>query len=230
MTENETTSGAGQANAQAQPDAASTGQQVQSGAGDRGTGQGSPGITDYLSRPDVKYEIKYVVGIFAVVGLGFGLTGFVFNDVLIGGATESGGEGENLIAGMLTILSIVGILTVATMSGTIISVFTSREIRSKFDDLKPAYVAAGAGNGVGCVVMMIVTAVILSFTISTESSGGGAGAGGGGTEGGVSLLSLGDLIVPIIALAIPVVVVSLATVYLEQRLRYTPEGGAATAD
>lgn len=216
MTENETKSGAGQT--KTQPDAASTGQ-AQSGAGDHVQTQNGPGITDYLSRPDVKYEIKYLIGIFAVIGLGFGLTGFVFNDVLIGGTADTSGDGGSFVAGMLTLISIIGILTMATMSGTIISVFTSRELRSKFDAVKPTYVAAAAGNGAGFLGMMLVTAIILSITISTGGGGGGNGGGGGG--GGPSLLELGDLLVPFIALAIPVVIVSLATVYLEDELRYS---------
>lgn len=226
MTEQDTASGSGQP----QTDTAST-QQVQSGAGDHVQTQNGPGITDYLSRPDVKHEIKYLIGIFAVIGLGFGLTGFVFNDILIGGATDSSSEGGSFVAGMLKFLSIVGILTMATMSGTLVSVFTSRELREKFDAIKPTYVAAATGNGAGYIVMMVVTALILSLTIDT-GGGGSGGSGGGSAEGGVSLLNLGDLLVPIIALAIPVVIVSLATVYLQTELRYSNRANAApqTAD
>lgn len=170
-------------------------------------------VGDILSRPDVKHQVKYAVGLFAVVGVGFGLTGFVFTDILIPGIAGASGDSTSgaLLGGLLTVFSLLSILVVAALSGPILGVTTALRVEKVFEADRVAYVTSAVGTAAGYVAMLLITVLVLSLTGST-SGGGSTGSSTGG------LVNLGDLIVPIIALAIPVGIVGAATVYVHRAL------------
>lgn len=192
----------------------STDNQPTTGTRER-AGSSKESIGDILSRPDVKHQIKYAVGIFGIVGLGFGLTGFVFTDILIPGVTSSSGStgstGSSLFGGFLTIFSLLSILVLAALSGPILGVISALRVDEAFDTDRVAYVTSASGNVAGYVVMLVVTVLMLSVTGST-----GGGSSTGDATGG--LFNLGDLLVPFVALSIPVGVVGALTVYLRREL------------
>lgn len=204
------------------------------------TGQPQPthqqaGLAATLSRPEVKRNIKYAVGIFSIVGLGFGLTGFVFNDILLPAAFGTGGEegasSQSLVDPFFQLITIFGIVIMATLSGSIVGAISSFRVADRIENNQAAYLASGLGNAVGFVAMLVVTVLVLSATVSVGGSGSGTGTSSGGSSAG-SLLNLGDLLVPIVALSIPVAIVGLATVVLHRRLDTPsrPEPSGPTAD
>lgn len=168
-------------------------------------------VSEHLSRPDVKAQIKYVVGLFAIVGLGFGLTGFAFTDVLIPGLSEGDGGSASTGASAIVVLML---LLLTTLSGPILGLITSLRIANEVEDTA-AFVTSAVGNAIGYVAMMLVTVLILIATVTTGSDTTGTSSN--------SMLDLGDLLIPIIVLSIPVAIVGVTTVWLHRKMMDSPQ-------
>lgn len=181
-------------------------------------------VTALLSRPAVKHQIKYTLAVFGLLGLGFGLTGFVFTDILIPGVTGGGSQGASasatgesggsLTGALLSFVALTGVVVVTALSGSIVALVCGLRVADRLEDTRSAYAASGVGTALGYVVMVTLTVLVLS---SVAGSSGGAAGG---------LLSLGDVLVPSGLLALPVALVGLGTVYVADEF----EGQAPVAD
>ena len=183
-----------------QPGQAQSGQ-VQPGQGGQGQpGQGraqqvqtGPSATDVLSRPAGQSVVKYVVGIFAIVGVGIGLTAVLANSLL--------GDASSGYLGGIIVLMAFG---VAVFGGSILAAVIGLQDFLQIGEVdSQTYVLAFASNAAGFVVMGIIVAIFVSIAMG---SGGGAGGTGGG--------DLGNYIVSAIVMAIPAGLVGAGVTWL----------------
>ncbi|RXK48629.1 hypothetical protein [Halorientalis pallida] len=168
--------------------------QAQPGRGRPQQVQTGPSATDVLSRPDGQSVIKYVVGIFAVVGVGIGLTGVLADSLLGGGGTGA----ASFISFGITLMA----FGVAIFGGSILAAVIGLQDFLQIGEVdNQTYVLAFASNAAGFIVMGIIVALFISIL---GGSGGGAGGGGG----------LGDYIVGSIVMAIPAGLVGAGVTWL----------------
>lgn len=153
-----------------------------------------------LSRPPARNQLKYTVGLFAEIGLGFGLTGFVVLDLII---ESIGGNdfGAQFVAAVFALI----LLSLTLLIGPVIAAFSGIRVAEGLrEEARTVYLTSAVGNFVGYFVMVVITVLLIAAT-------GGVGGSGGG---GGNIFDLGDLLVPMIALAIPVALVGAGTAYL----------------
>lgn len=162
---------------------------------DRRMSRGS--VSDILSRRTTKAQLKYTLALFALVGVGLGLTGYLGVDQVAGGD----GSGQ-LMSAMLAVTA----LGVALFVGPVVAVFTGLRISDRMRQTDRAvYVTSFVGNAAGYLVMVVITVVLLASSLS----GTGGSASGGSFE-------LGELFVPMILLSIPSGLVGLGSTYLDR--------------
>ncbi len=185
---------------QAQP---GQGQPTQGQRGQAQPGQGriqqpvqtGPSATDVLSRPDGQSVVKYVVGIFAVVGVGIGLTA-VLADSFLGGGSAS------LIGGIIALVA----FGVAVFGGNILAAVVGLQDFLQIGEVdEQTYLLAFVSNAAGFVAMGIIVAIFVAVVVG---GGGGGGAAGGGSSG------LGDYIIGAILMAIPAGLVGAGVTWL----------------
>ena len=158
--------------------------------------EGEPSLVDELQQPTPMRYIKFAVAMFAVVGVGYGLTFWLFSE--LGNMGSTGG------AFLVGIGSFFGLLL-----GPVVAVGTGAytALNWEGEETKLVAAAAGVGAAAGYVVLVIVLLLFASL-----SSSGGAGCGGGGTSlpggtGGTLGLLLG------------IAATATLTVYLTARVR-----------
>jgi hypothetical protein len=177
-----------------QPGQAQPGQ-AQPGQGRAQPVQTGPSATDVLSRPDGQSVIKYVVGIFAVVGVGIGLTA-TLADSLLGGGSAS------LVGGIIALMA----FGVAVFGGSILAAIIGLQDFLQIGEVDDqTYVLAFASNAAGFIAMGIIVAIFVAIVIG---GGGGGGTTGGGSSG------LGDYIIATILMAIPAGLVGAGVTWL----------------
>ncbi|MFB6083218.1 MAG: hypothetical protein ABEJ94_03110 [Halorientalis sp.] len=133
--------------------------------------------------------IKYVVGIFAVVGVGIGLTAVLANALL--------NVGTGFLGGVVVLMA----FGVAVFGGSILAAVIGLQDFLQIGEVdNQTYVLAFASNAAGFLVMGIIVAIFVSIAM-----GSGGGAGGGG---------LGNYIVGAIIMAIPAGLVAAGITWL----------------
>lgn len=160
----------------------------------------SPSVLDILSQNQT--ELKYIVWIYTVAGVGFGLSAFLTISQLGGNS-----QGEAFIGAILA-LAILGFVL---MSGILISLVIGFRLTTRLTGpTRSQYVTAFFGNMAGYLVMTTVTVILLSSSLS-------GGGGGGASETTSSVTNLGDLFFPLILLSIPVGLVAIGVMYLTEK-------------
>ena len=146
----------------------------------QGRSHGGGSIVDDIRRPEVWHYLTLTVGLFVVVGVGYGLTFWLFSEL----GEFDGTTGELLVA----FGSIFGFFlgpVVAIFSGA----FTALDAPER-DDTTLA-VASAVGSVVGFVLMVVVLIVFLALGSDGGGGGGGDDSGGdlpGGLGGTIGLL------------------------------------------
>ena len=154
-----------------------------------------------LGEPGPKSQLTFVIGLFGVVGAGFGVTGVVVIALIAGGDSGTGGA---FLAGLF----LISLLVVVLLTGPIVGAFSGLRVAARLDDSSTTYLTSFVSTAVGYVVMVIVAAVLIGLV---------AGGGGGGAEtGGESAnpFDIASLLLPLVALAIPVGLTGLGSSYL----------------
>lgn len=164
-----------------------------------GSGDGTRTASEVLADEENQGLVKYLVGVFAIIGVGFGLTGAFGVRLLTDG--ESAEVGAAFLA-----LTVFGVMF---FSGPILGAIAGLRVGDSIEEVREAAITAAAGGFVGYIVM-VVLAVILAVLFFPSGDGGGGGGG--------SPFQLGDVLVPLIVMAIPVAVVAAGVVYVESRL------------
>jgi hypothetical protein len=162
-------------------------------------------VSDVLSDDRTKGYLTYTTSIFAIVGAGFGLTGALGTRLLFDGSDESG-----FVAAFFMIV----LFGVMVFTGPILGAISGLQLDRQMADTREAMITAFASGTLGYVVMTIVGVLVtVVFSPSTDS----ADTGGTGGSGGTDLFDLGDVLVPLIAMAIPVGLVAAGVIYVGDR-------------
>jgi hypothetical protein len=170
-----------------------------------------------ISGPD----FKFAVGLFAMVGLTLGLTGaFAFSYFNEGGATSG------ILTGLLSII----VLTIGFLLGPVVAMVVGLRVYGSDADSDTKYTTSGIGSFVGYIVMIVVLVLVLTVSFGLIGAGGQAGTGtgtdGAGTAGdGGGVLSIGDLLLPLIGFAIPTGIMGVGATWLASRFGVASGGG-----
>lgn len=189
-----------------------------SGVGET-AGRAFDSARDRLSGQAAKQQTKYVVGLFALVGAGFGITGYLIID-LLASANTPGGQ-------FLSAIFSLALLAIVLLIGPVIAVYSSvRAADGLYDELRTAYLTSFVSNFAGYLVMVLIAVLFIGAAMS--SSGGGTGATTQQTAQIASnTVNLDNLLFPMIALSIPVGLVGLGSAYLHRNQRPAADSGGS---
>lgn len=169
------------------------GDESRSGAGEM-VGRSFDSARESLTQPGPKAQLTLVVGLFAVIGVGFGLTGIVAIEFIASSAT-----GGQFIGAFL----LIPLFAILLFTGPIIGAFSGLRVADRLEETtNTIYLTSFVGTAVGYFVMVIISVLLVSLIIGS----GGETAGSGG-----NLFNLIDLLVPLLLLAIPVGVTGLGS-------------------
>lgn len=159
-----------------------------------------------LAQPGPKSQLTVVIGLFAVIGVGFGLTGIVTVEMIAG-------SGDDIGARFLTAVFLVSLLVVLLLTGSIVGAVSGLRIADRLDEnARTVYLTSFVGTAVGYFVMVVIAVVLIGLV----SGGGGDGAAASG--GGGNLFGILDLVIPLVVLAVPVGLTGLGASFLVRRL------------
>lgn len=155
-----------------------------------------------LTQPGPRSQLTFVIGLFAVIGVGFGLTGIIVVEMIAG-------SGDDIGTQILTAVFLVALLVVLLLAGSIIGAFSGLRIADRLDETaRTVYLTSFVATAVGHFVMVVIAVVLIGLV----TGGGGGGAGGGG-----SLFDVLDLVIPLVVLAVVVGLTGLGASFLVRR-------------
>lgn len=158
-------------------------------------------------------KIGLAIGLFAVVGIGLGLSGYIsINAVRDFFMNAETGEVGPLAQ---TFVALVALQTtfVVFLLGSIVSTVTGSRIAAEASSTKEAMLANGAASFVGFYVMVALALVIMFAAVGSGDASGGGGGGGGGN------VDLGQFVSPILQVGIPTGLVGVAAGGILEKLR-----------
>lgn len=138
----------------------------------------------------LKATLTYPISLFAIVGVGVGLTAAILMSVL-------GGDSA-IMSGIILLVTIAVSLLLGPIVATIIGIQMSDRERTG------PPVGSILGCSFGFIVMMATVLLLVFIGVAITSTGGGTGAGGGAgtpTQGGG--LDVSEYLLPIILVTIP---------------------------
>lgn len=139
---------------------------------------------------DSRIEITgKVIGLFAVLGIGLGLAGYIVLDQLVPGSDGQGQMfGQALISGLLVLEAVAVMYFLGPAMAVVSGIYSGRQ------DDTPANTAltGGVGSFVGFYVMFVLAFLIMSLAFPETNGGGGSGP-----------TDLGNNIVEMILVGIP---------------------------
>ncbi|WP_049897606.1 hypothetical protein [Halorubrum distributum] len=156
-------------------------------------------------------KIGLAIGLFAVVGVGLGLSGYIsINAVKQFFMNAETGEVGPLAQ---TFVALVALQTtfVVFLLGSIVSTVTGSRIAAEASSTKEAMIANGAASFVGFYVMVGLALVIMFTAVGSGDASGGGGGGGGNVD-------LGRFVSPILQVGIPTGLVGVAAGGILQKL------------
>ncbi|EMA52893.1 hypothetical protein [Halococcus thailandensis] len=198
-----TTDGRSTADTTPTPDR-STGETRREGGAGETIGRSLDSARDTLAQSGPRSQLTFVIGLFAIVGAGFGLLGVIVLELLAGGS--GGGFGQAIAAALF----LVSVLVVVLLTGPVMAALSGLRIAERLDEARATYLTSFVATAVGYVVMVLIAAVLIGLV-----AGGGGGAEAT-TTGGTTTnpFDIADLVVPLVALAIPVGLTGLASAFL----------------
>lgn len=162
-------------------------------------------VSAVLSDDRTKRYLAYTTSIFAIVGAGFGLTGALGARMLFDGSTEGG-----FVAAFFMIV----LFGVMVFTGPILGAISGLQLDRLMTNTREAMITAFTSGTLGYVVMTIVGVLV---TVVLAPSTDSADTGNTGGSGGTDLFDLGDVLVPLIVMAIPVGLVAAGMIYVGDR-------------
>jgi MFS family permease len=153
--------------------------------------------------------VSQVIGIFALVGVGIGLTGGV--------AISQLGSGGAILSGILILV----VLTLALLLGPVIGIISGLRTGDEYGRSTGSYLAGLIGSVTGYFVMIFIVLIILTAVLAIVIGDGGSGSTAAQSAASTSAsptsssgsLPIGEYIIPIIAVAIPTGITGIGGVY-----------------
>lgn len=170
------------------------------GAGEA-IGRSLDSARETLAQSGPKSQLTFVIGLFGVVGVGFGLTGLIILALIAGGGNDAGGA-------FIAAFFLISLLVVVLLTGPILGAFSGLRVAARLDGSSATYLTSFVSTAVGYVVMVVIAALLIGVV---------AGGGGGGTTtggGGANPFDIAGLLVPLVALAVPVGLTGLGSAFL----------------
>ncbi|WP_247729927.1 hypothetical protein [Halovivax limisalsi] len=149
-------------------------------------------VTDILGEESGKRFLKYIVGVYAVVAIGYGIGLFLLDAI--------GGSEVATIGYVSLFVPILGAPIIAMVTGLLTG------LRLETDDRSAALTSA-VGAFVGFVVLLFLILIFASIVADGGSSGGGGGGG-----------SLSDFFGPLVAFGTGVAATGAGTTYVVKRI------------
>jgi hypothetical protein len=182
----------------------STGETRREGGAGEAIGRGFDSARDTLAQSGPRSQLTFVIGLFGIVGAGFGLLGVIVLELFVGGS--GGGFGGAIIAALF----LISVLIVVLLTGPVMAVLSGLRIAERLDGARATYLTSFIGTAVGYIVMVLIAAVLIGL-----AAGGGGGAAATPTGSTTTNpFDIAGLIVPLVALAIPVGLTGLASAFL----------------
>ncbi len=150
---------------------------------------------DVLSDRKNKKLLKYAVTVMAIVGAGFGLTGSIGAGQLVDGSSDSE---------FLGAMFFLSVFVFMLLSGPILGALVGLEFDRRIANTREALITSFASGAVGYVAM-VITGVLLATVLMPDNLSSSGGEGGA--------FDLGELIVPLLLMAIPIGAVAAGIVY-----------------
>ncbi|WP_135534901.1 hypothetical protein [Halostella pelagica] len=150
---------------------------------------------DVLSDRKNKKLLKYAVTVMAIVGAGFGLTGSIGAGQLVDGSSDSE---------FLGAMFFLSVFVFMLLSGPILGALVGLEFDRRIANTREALITSFASGAVGYVAM-VITGVLLATVLMPDNLASSGGEGGA--------FDLGELIVPLLVMAIPIGAVAAGIVY-----------------
>ena len=148
--------------------------------------------------PIRRRPLGVILAVFAILGVGIGLTGYLMIGAL------GGGGGSQLFSGLFALV----VILFAALVGPVVAVAVTLHVDESLGDaLGPASLTAAVGNFVGFLVMGLLVVILLSIRLS---------GGGGGGEGGGSL-DVGSYVGTLVKAGFPSLLVAVAVTALTRR-------------
>lgn len=189
-----------------------------------GAGQTAGQILDSaryrLSTPAAKHHLKYVIKLFALIGAGFGITGYLIIELVASKFADLAGGGEivtQLFFGLFSLTMLVFLLLI----GPVIAVYSGLNTDDDlYQEPRTAYLTNFVGNAAGYLLMIVIAIMLVNIAL-----GGGGNAAqieqnqfessntASNTGGNIHFI---DMMVQIIPLSIPIGLVGLGSAYLHQ--------------
>lgn len=156
-------------------------------------------------------KIGLAIGLFAVVGVGLGLSGYISINAVEQFFTNA--DTGEVGAFAQTFIALVALQTtfVVFLLGSIVSTVTGSRIAAEASSMKEAMIANGAASFVGFYLMVGIALVIMFAAIGSGDASGGGGGGGGNVD-------LGQFVSPILQVGIPTGLVGVAAGGILQKL------------
>lgn len=158
-------------------------------------------------------NIALGIGLFAVVGVGLGLSGYVS----INAATQTLADGNLQNAGPIvqTFVVLIALQSafVVFLLGSVVATVTGSRIADEASSIKEAMLANGVASFVGFYLMVGIALLIMFSALSTGDATGGGGQSGTGD------ININQFIRPILQVGIPTGLVGTAAGGLLQKLK-----------
>lgn len=183
----------------------STGETRREGGAGETIGRSFDSARDTLAQSGPRSQLTFVIGLFGIVGAGFGLLGVIVLELLAGGS--GGGFGQAIAAALF----LVSVLVVVLLTGPVMAALSGLRIAERLDEARATYLTSFVATAVGYVVMVLIAAVLIGLVVGGGGGGAEATATGGTTT---NPFDIAGLIVPLVALAIPVGLTGLASAFL----------------
>ncbi|MXV61619.1 hypothetical protein GS429_05970 [Natronorubrum sp. JWXQ-INN-674] len=183
----------------------------QVGGGEERPAASAADITAVLSENSVQQLLKQTNGIFAAVGLGFGLTAILWLRFM----------GDSLLGELVGLTFMFFVVLMMVFSGPLVGALAGIYIQRRIEQTRKAVITAVASGFTGYLTMTVVGGLLTYLFLPSSGSGGSESTAdtgaNGATETGGELFSLSDLFLPLLGLAIPVGVVAGTVVYVINR-------------
>lgn len=152
-------------------------------------------IGDLLGRPETKVQLKFINVLYAMIGFGFGFLALLLENQLTGDGNGEAPMFDEFVIGVIAVVVFMFVIFVAPVIAAQVGVTIGNRIQQQ----KQATLTSGIGNWTGYVLMSVIAILFVNSAFGGEQA---------------ELFNLGDLLFPLLILAIAPAIVGGAVTYV----------------